>query len=97
MSETLRPELEHRLGRNAAKQVLERTWQISARVRLARGLGIGLPEKLKQELFDLRNDVAHEGYPPTRPEARRAVDVAEEVVEKLAPIAPIAGGEAHGE
>lgn len=78
------------LGDDATEWLLKRIQSISARLQLAKTLGVPLPTTLQTDLIKPRNDVAHKGQrPPASPAtAPKAVKLAEQVVDQLAPIHP---------
>jgi hypothetical protein len=86
---TLSPLLHQRvsssLGSSVADKLLPKRQPISAKLRVLVALGL-VSSSLQGDVFDLRNQVIHDGYPPSGAEARAALSAATAVVSSHSPL-----------
>lgn len=83
VSDALRSALGATMPPELMEAVMRRTWQIGARVDLARAAGLSISSDLESGLLKERNEVVHRGASPT--DARRSFTLADDVVQSLAP------------
>jgi hypothetical protein len=82
----VRQRVSRSLGPAAADLLVPEPQQVFTKVATLRALGVTLPPKLQDDLFDIRNGVIHRGYMPSLDEARSALALATTVVTDHVPL-----------
>ena len=86
LSELLQEHLSHDMNGGVVDEILSRVRNFRDRQRLARKLGIRLPENLYKLVAEPRNDVLHRNQTPSRDVTRAAIAAGGAVVRKHLPL-----------